>query len=247
MLPVSASPPSPADPPDDSAARRPDALPGLQIWLALLSAIAALACVRALLLPPWPHAQPLSAARILLLLRQAGLDARALPATSMPQKEGVGSSSLLAWRLPQAAELRVASVHVRRRDDFQLAWITRDLKRLSLQRRQLDAPLAGMASGRIQGRPVFQTCLVAQGSSPAQPAVTLRALQEAVDRQPRTRADLLRTVVGLSRTRELRCLLVSLHSSTADPPPVAIWQKTLSALALQGFVSVPPPRPEAGG
>lgn len=205
---------------------------GLQIWLAVLSAIAALACVRALLLPPWPHAQPLSPNRFQALLSKAGLEPTVFSSTSLPQTQGLGLSSLLSWRLGEAGELRVASVHVRRRDDFQVAWMTRNLSQLSLQQRRLNRPLAGMASGRIQGRPAFQACLVAQGSSPAVPAITLKALQDAVDRQPRTATDRLRTVVGLSRTRELRCLLVTLRSSKSDPPPVKAWQNVIAALQL---------------
>ena len=241
-MPVSSHPSCPTDPAGAPIPARPLLL---QVWLALLAGLAALACVRALVLPPWPHAQPVSPEPIALRLSQVGLDPRRLPSRSMPQAEGLGLSELLAWRLPEVGQLHLVSAHVRRRDDFQVAWITSDLPQLSLSRRRLAAPLPGVASGTIQGRPAYQTCLVSQGPSPAQPAVTLAALQGAVDRQPRTRADRLRSLVGLSRNRELRCLLVTLRSNTAQPPPVQAWKTLITA--LQHSQSLPAPPPQTGG
>ncbi|QPN64285.1 hypothetical protein [Synechococcus sp. CBW1004] len=161
----------------------------------------------------------------------------------MQQAEGLGLSELLAWRLPEAGQLQLVSVHVRRRDDFQVAWITSDLPQLSLTRRRLDVPLPGVASGTIQGRPAYQTCLVFQGHSSADSAVTLAALQGAVDRQLRTRTDRLRSLVGFSRNREFRCLLVTLRSTTAQPPPVQAWNSLIASLQRSQSV---PPLPKSG-
>lgn len=202
----------------------------LQIWLSILSAVAAFACMRALLLPPWPHAEILRPERIQSVLSRAGLDPRPLRSQPMIQAEGLGFSSLLAWRLPDASEVSLAFVHVRRRDDFQVAWITRDVPQLSLRQRRLDDPQPGVVSGTIHGRAVYQTCLVMQGAEPAVPGVTARSLAAAVDRQPRTAFDALRSLAGFSRNRELRCLLVTLQSPTAQSPQVQTWHMLFSTL-----------------
>ncbi len=217
----------------------------LQIWLASLSALAALACGRALLLPPWPHAEPLAPSRIQSRLVEAGFKPIALPPRSLPQQSGLGLSSLLAWRLPGVGELRLVSVHVRRRDDVQVAWITRDSPSLSLQSRRLVGPGGEQASGRIEGRPALQTCLVDQGASPAQPAVSLADLQAAVDRRPRSAGERWRTLLGLRRTREFRCLLVTLKSPSMALPQQTAWNSLMKA--LQSPDSPPGPSASADG
>jgi hypothetical protein len=217
---------------EDGSDSSPGVLPvrALQIWLSSLAALAALACGRALLLPPWPHAEPLPPSRVQARLAEAGFEPIALPPRSLPRHSGLGLSTQLAWRLPGVGELRLASVHVRRRDDFQVAWITRDIPSLSLQSRRLAGPGAEEASGRIEGRPAFQTCLVDQGASPARPAVSLTDLQAAVDRQPRRAGEQWRKLLGLRRTREFRCLLVTLKSPSMASPPQTAWNPLLKAL-----------------
>lgn len=232
-----AATPSPQPHPASSQSSSPSpAL--LQLWFALLVAVGLLACGRALLLPPWPRAHPIHPARLESALRQAGLNPQSLSRHPPFRTERLAVSQRLVWRLADGVELSLASVAVRRWPDFQVALFTKDIPALFLQKRRLDVPLAGVASGSIQGRQALQSCLVSQPTQPAIAAVTVHFLNQAVNRQVSTLSDRIGSLIGFGKPRQLRCLLVTLRGATVDPPPASLWRQVTTA--LQGLESPSP-------
>ena len=227
--PVPAELPQPPSHPAPLACQS-SASPLLVPWLALLCSLAAAAALQSLLLPRWPRAQELPRARLTALLRQVEPRVKALP--PRPDQRGYerSRSALLAWRLPGGNELRLVQASARQRDSFQAAFLGRDQPLLALQQRRLDRPTPGSASGRIQGRPALQTCLVPAPQGPATAAVTAVALGRAADRRVANRTDTVRGLLGLQPTREFSCLLVTLRSGSAQPLPPALWQQLLQLL-----------------
>lgn len=213
-------------------------------WFVALVGLALLACGRALWFPPWPRLEVLKPAPFQSQLQQLGLQPRPLPSQPPRRSHTMALSPQLVWHLAGDSELRLALVNGRGGPAFQVASFTTGIPSLALQQRRLDHPQPGVASGRVQGHPALQTCLVPQGPAPARPAVTAADLIGAVSHRRLSAGDRLRGLIGFRQSRPFRCLLVTWRSTTAAPLPALLWPRLLSA--LQGF-DRPPGQPHRTG
>lgn len=236
----------------------PEAL--LTPWFALLSLVSAAAVLQALLLPSWPRAAALPQASLQQALSSAGLPASPLPSKPAQRRQELAFSSQLGWTIAPGAQLWIVNGSVRRYENLQIAFLTRQQPALRLQQRQLDRPLPGSASGVIQGHPAVQTCLVPQRQAPAMAGATRSALLRASDprRQLQGHRDplgLAGSLVGLLQPRAFACVLVTLRSADGTPLPARLWPRLVpvlqSALSRPSAASIPagraaaarPPRP----
>ena len=142
----------------------------------------------------------------------------------------MASSPQLGWALEGRRELWLTSLNVRRWTDFQLAFFSKEMPNIALKNRKLDVPMPGVASGLLQGRPAFQTCLVPTAAPPATPAITQHYLVSAVNRQPSSIMERIVSLLGFGKPRELRCLLVTLQSTSAAPLSSSSLQEVLLPL-----------------
>lgn len=205
----------------------------LRNWLLLLSGLAALAALRALLLPPVPRVEPLNPGVYQRALQGAGLPSHPLP--GRPGSSGYDRSHspvlVFAPGSGSGARLLLMRARVRDRQSFEVAGFTQDLAALRLRQRRLDGPTAGSARGLIQGQAAFQTCLVAAAGSPVRAAITREALKIAVDQAASARRNPLPIWLGLIPARNYSCLLVTLVGRDRRAPPAELWHRLLPALA----------------
>lgn len=210
----------------------PEPAERLRVWLAVLAVLAAAAAVQSLLLPRWPRAASLPDQVLLAALQAEGL--RPTPLPPLPARRGyeLAVSPVLGWRLDGGEELRLAIGAVRQRMNLQIAFIGRDNPRLSLTRRRLEQPGEAMATGFIQGRPAFQTCLVPQPRGPAIAAVSRDPLGLAADRQVASHFDTVKGLIGLQPTRTFACVLVTMRSASSTAPSRDLWRRVMQRLQV---------------
>lgn len=211
----------------------------LRLTLAALVPLAAALAAAALLRPPGPQVSDLSSAQVGLRLASLGLRPRMLPPVSPWRSEGIALSGLQRYQLQPGLELRLQTVQVWRRADFQLAYMTRpwtDGRRdLALGAgRRLVPDQAGMHGMAQRGSTVLrQTCLVGDAGA-ALAGVTVTQLTAPVDRRASRPAAIAARLVGLQPNRPWQCLLVSLHSDRqlqVEPGVAALWTRLQAALA----------------
>lgn len=216
-----------------TATRVPEAL--LVPWLALLSLLAAVAALQALLFPSGPRVEALPRASLQRALRQAGFQPQPLP--SRPARPGtdLALSPSLGWTLSGGNQLWLMHGAVRRYEALQAATLAAAHPGLRLEDRRLDSPIPGSASGRIADHPAVQTCLVPQSRGLPLPAVTRTDLLRASDPR-RTLADLRdphrgpASLVSLLRPRRFSCVLVTLRSDSLQPLPPPLWPRLLPVI-----------------
>ncbi len=218
----------------------PSPLP-LRPWLGGLAVFTALATLRTLVLPPWPHASPLPAAASL----QAGLERAGLPAVvplppDPPRRDLERALSAgVGWRLADGQIVRLRRAEMRRWEAFQLAAITRDLRELALERRrvEVDSQGAPVAVGELKGGRALQTCLVPGTTVPQPMGVTQEHLSELVRRRPNPPPVVLAGLLGLRPMRSYDCVVISLQTPGGSRPSLATWERLVSALAPVMVVS----------
>lgn len=216
-----------------AGSRRSDAL--LVPWLAGLSLIAAIAVLQALLFPARPQVDELPQSSIQQALRQVGLVVTPLPSRPAKHLPDLTLSRQLGWTLVDGGQLWVVRGAVRRYKELQAATLARGQDALRLKDRRLETPLPGSATGRIDGRPAVQTCLVPQHRGVPLAGVTRSELLRASDPR-RALADLRdpghwsSSLGSLLGPRRFSCVLVTLRSATSRPMPPSQWPKVLAAL-----------------
>jgi len=200
-------------------------------WYATLAVLACAASLQALVLPRWPRAMDLSAASIETSLRGSGF--RPVPLKPLPSRRSfdLASSKVLGYELDGGDELRLVDVTVRERLKFDGNMITGDQPKLRLEAAQITPQPPFSSSGRINGRPARQTCLVPGMQGSAAFAVTQEQLWVPVDTLARedAKASLLR-LIGLGSKRSYRCSLITLRAGPDRLLPDARWQRLLRVL-----------------
>ena len=209
-------------------------------WLASLRALSAVAALQALLVPSGPQVGELPQATLQAALRRSGLEAQPLPSRPAQRQADMVLSPQLGWRLSNGSNLWLVQGSVRHYQDLQAAALARVHPDLRLEARRLDAPIPGSASGRIDGLPAVQTCLVPQIRGLPLAGVTTTSLVEASN--PRRLLPELRDpsqwspiLVSLLIPRRFTCVLVTLRSDSSRPLPPQLWPHVLGTLraALQ--------------
>lgn len=205
----------------------------LAVWLAILSSVASLAAIRASLLPLWPRAEPLPAARLARSLKQAGLAATALPlqdAQGKPERNHDRAlSQTLVFRFSSGEELRLLRGVVRNPLEFKPDTFTKRRKDLHLTNGKTAGP-PPQRIGTIAGRPARQTCLVALSPQARGYGVDWEPLGELVNRSASGRIGMVRRLAGLEASRNYACVLISLRSGTTAPVNPAVWSRLLQLL-----------------
>lgn len=205
----------------------------LAVWLAVLASVASLAAIRASLLPLWPRAEPLPAARVASSLKQAGL-----AATAVPLKDPQGKpernhdralSQTLVFRFSSGEDLRLVRGVVRNPLEFKPETFTKRRKDLLLANGKPAGP-PPQTIGTIAGRPARQTCLVALSPQALGYGVKWEPLGELVKRSASGRTSMMRRLVGLEASRTYACVLITLRNDSTAPVNPALWSRLLQVL-----------------
>jgi hypothetical protein len=207
----------------------------LLLWLRVLTVLAAVAAMQALVLPRWPRAVPLPSDRLTTQLRRAGWQPSPLPPLPARRSYERATSPILRWRLGNGDTLQLMAGSVRQRTNFQAAFLIRDEPSLALNARRLDTPLAGSSAGRIGRQNALQTCLVPGVMPPQNQGVTAVQLGHAGDRLSGGGMATWQRLIGLRANRELSCILVSLQGRDGRSPDIVTWTSLLKLLQVTRF------------
>lgn len=180
----------------------------LRAFYSFLAAIASIAAIKSLFWPRWPEARPLDQQAITEALNAAGLHATPLNPLAAKRNAELATSAVIGYSIDDGLELRLMRGRVRKRFNFQTAFLSTLHPELRLKQRQLTAGPPPAAIGLVASQPAFQTCLVQESQASEAFGATRDELSALVDRANQSRWRRLRSIVGLQSNRTYECILI---------------------------------------
>lgn len=204
----------------------------LRVLYSILAVIASVAATKALIWPRWPAARPLDEQAIAKALTNAGIAVSPLRSLAAKRNAEFATSTVIGYSLDDRLELRLMRGVVRKRFNFQLAFLSKSHSELQLKHTKVSAGPPPYVLGLIQRQPAVQTCLVEQSQAPKPFGATKEELWALIDRINPSRWSKLKSIIGLQPNRSYECILIQAkrtgNLTTSINPPT--WLRILGSL-----------------
>jgi len=216
----------------------------LRVLYSFLVIVATIAATKATVWPSRPVAPPLDEEAITKAIKDSGFNASPLEPLAAKSNSELATSEAIGYSIGNDLELRLMRGAVRRRFNFQAAYLaTSHPDELRLRRRHFSHGSPSYAIGLVKSQPANQTCLVEGGPMKGAFAVTRNDLSLLIDQASKSKWSSIKSIVGLQANRNYQCILIQITTtnqatSSIDQPT---WLRTLSVLraALQSKSSQP--------
>lgn len=200
----------------------------LQAVYTLLVLATSVAATQAMVWPRWPSTQALNQQALAKALVEGGFASAPLPALPAKRDTELATSSAIGFSMPNGMELRVMRGTVRRRFNFQTAFLSKSHSQLKITNRDLSGQSPPTAMGLIQNRQARQTCFV-EGEAGNQPfGVTRDELAPLIDKA--SAGNGLKSILGFQPNRNYQCVLIQATSKTGAGIDQPTWQRVLTAV-----------------
>lgn len=216
----------------------------LRALYSFLAIVATVAATKAMVWPSRPAARPLDREAITKAINDSGFNASPLKPLAAKSNSELATSEAIGYSIGNGLELRLMRGAVRRRLNFQAAYLaTSHPDELRLSRRHFSHGTPSYAIGLIKTQPANQTCLVEGGRMKDAFAVTRNDLTLLIDQASKSKWSRMKSIAGLQVNRNYQCILIQVTTtnkviSSIDQPT---WLRMLSVLraALQSKSSQP--------
>jgi hypothetical protein len=205
-----------------------------QIIYGCLATFSTVLALKSWIWPRWPVAASLNAQAVGQQLISNGFMAEELPPLAPRRQYEWATSAGIGFRIAPGQTLRLVRGQTRERFSMSASLLATADPSLRLQKRRiLNGPLSQSAEGWNAGASLRQTCVVFNNDNRPNYAVVGDDLVALIDQRGTTRADRLRSLIGLQPPRSYECILISVRSASADSAPLdeQRWQRLLNALA----------------
>lgn len=207
----------------------------LHRWYIILATLTTIAASQAIFFPRWPTAKPLSQAELNLQIQSVVPKAQQLPGKPPTRSYDLASSAQLIWKFPDGEVLTLMRGTSRELANFQTAFLSRADPALQIKDRVLVSSPLPLASGRLHGRSILQTCILNGSDGTRGLGVTESQLNNPSSRLSSGTMQRVNEFLGLSLTPANSCVLVTLKAAPSQPEPNKLLLKTVIEAITPSF------------